>query len=240
MPRFPVRKSQIKNGQAIISGSDYRHIVKVLRLKVGHEIILFDESGTEHSATITEIAKNEVKLAIAESRKVETESSLNIVLLQVVPKGNKMDFIIEKATELGVKTIVPVIADRSQIRKTGKIERWRKVAKESSKQCGRTAQPDIYTLKNFREVIKLYNHSALRMILDNQCKDDIKYVITSVPQSPTNITLLVGPEGGFSNAEIRLAKENGFIPTGLGPRTFRTETASIVAITILQYIYGDI
>lgn len=240
MPRFPVRQSQIKNSQAIISGSDYRHIVKVLRLKVGHEITLFDESGMEHNATIAEIAKSEVKIAIAESRKVETESTLNIALLQGVPKGNKMDFIVGKATELGVKTIVPVIADRSQIRETRKIERWRKVAKESSKQCRRMTPPDIYTLKSFQEVVELYSHGALQMILDNQCKDNIKYVISNVSQSPINIALLVGPEGGFSNVEIIMAKEKGFIPAGLGPRTFRTETASIVAITILQYVYGDI
>jgi 16S rRNA (uracil1498-N3)-methyltransferase len=240
MPRFPVRQSQIKNSQAIISGSDYRHIVKVLRLKVGHEITLFDESGMEHNATIAEIAKSEVKIAIAASKRVATESSLDIALLQGVPKGNKMDFIVEKATELGVKTIVPVIADRSQIRETRKIERWQKVAKESSKQCGRTTPPDIWTLKSFQEAIELHGYARLQMILDKQSKDNIKYIISNTPQSPINIALLVGPEGGFSNEEIKMAREKGFIPTGLGPRTFRTETASIVAITILQYIYGDI
>lgn len=240
MPRFPVRQSQIKNSQAIISGSDYRHIVKVLRLKVGHEITLFDECGMEHDAAIAEIGKSEVKITIGESRKVEKESSLNIALLQGVPKGNKMDFIVEKATELGVKTIVPVIADRSQIRETRKIERWRKVAKESSKQCGRTTPPDICMLKSFQEAIELHSHDMLQMILDNQPEDNIKYIISNAPQSVINITLLVGPEGGFSNEEIKMAREKGFIPTGLGPRTLRTETASIVAITILQYVYGDI
>ena len=239
MPRFPVKQSQIKNRQVIISGSDYRHIVKVLRVKVGHEITLFDESGMEHTAAITEIGKSEVKLAIAESRKVKTESSLSITLLQGVPKGNKMDFIVEKATELGVKTIVPVVTERSQIRETQKIERWRRVAMESSKQCGRIIQPDIRTLKDFREVIELNYSDGLLLILDNQCEDNIKDVINNASQSTINVILFIGPEGGFSEEEIKTAKEKGFIPTGLGPRIFRTETAGIVAIAILQYVWGD-
>ncbi len=240
MPRFPVKLSQIKNRQTIITGSDYKHIVKVLRLKEGHEIILFDESGMEHTAAIAEIGKSEVKFTIAESRKAETESNLSITLLQGVPKGNKMDFIIQKATELGVKTIVPVVAERSQIRETKKIERWRRVAMESSKQCGRIIQPGIRTLKNFREVIELKYSNSLLLILDNQCKDNIKDILNDASQSTTNVILLIGPEGGFSEQEIKTAKEKGFIPTRLGPRIFRTETASIVAIAILQYVYGDI
>src|ERR1700737_2867082 len=127
MRRFPVRQSQIKNSQTTISGSDYRHIVKVLRLKVGHEVTLFDDSGMEHAGVIAAIEKGEIRVAIAESKKVETESRLDITLLQGIAKGNKMDFIVEKATELGVKTIVPVITERSQLRETKKRERWQRV-----------------------------------------------------------------------------------------------------------------
>ncbi|MGE5446542.1 MAG: 16S rRNA (uracil(1498)-N(3))-methyltransferase [Ignavibacteriales bacterium] len=240
MPRFPVRQSQIKNGQAIISGLDYRHIVKVLRLKVGHEITLFDESGMEHTGAIAAIEKGEIIVAIAESRKAETESNLNITLLQGVPKGNKMDFIIEKATELGVKTIVPVITERSQPRETKKIDRWQRIAIESSKQCGRILPTNIYNLKSFQGAIELNSHDGLRIIFHNQCKYSIRNIINNISQFPVNITLLVGPEGGFSEEEIKTATEKGFIHAGLGPRVFRTETAGIVAIAILQYVCGDI
>lgn len=240
MPRFPVKQSQIKNHQAIISGSDYRHIVKVLRLKVGHGITLFDESGMEHTGAIAEIGKEEIRVTIAESRKSETESSLNITLLQGIPKGNKMDFIIEKATELGVKTIVPVITERSQIRETNKIQRWRNIALESSKQCARIIPPDIHNLKDFQGAIVSKFYNKLQIILHNQCKENLRNIINNTLQSSSNIVLFVGPEGGFSEIEIKTAREKGFIPARLGPRIFRTETASIVAISILQYVYGDI
>ncbi len=240
MPRFPVKQSQIKNGQAVISGSDYRHIVKVLRLNVGHNITLFDESGVEYIGAIAAIEREKIRVAIAESRNVEMESNLNIILLQGIPKGNKMDFIVEKATELGVKTIVPVVTERSQTRNTRKVERWQRIAIESSKQCGRIIIPNIYTLKNFFEVIKLNYSNVLRIILHNKSKYNIKYILNNDLQSFINIILFVGPEGGFSDEEIKIAEENGFIPIRLGPRVFRTETAGIVAISILQYIYGDI
>jgi 16S rRNA (uracil1498-N3)-methyltransferase len=240
MPRFPVRQTQIKNGQAVISGSDYRHILRVLRLRVGHEITLFDESGMEYIGAIAAIEKGGIRVAIAESRRVETESSLNITLMQGVPKGNKMDLIIEKATELGVKTIVPVITERSQPRETKRIDRWQRIAIESSKQCGRMIPTNIYDLKGFHEAIELNYRDNLRIILHNQCEYSIRNIINNISKSPINITLFVGPEGGFSEKEIKIASERGFILAGLGPRIFRTETAGIVAIAILQYVYGDI
>ncbi|MER3446795.1 MAG: 16S rRNA (uracil(1498)-N(3))-methyltransferase [Candidatus Dadabacteria bacterium] len=240
MSRFPVRQSQIKNGQAIISGSDYKHIVKALRLKVGHKITLFDERGMEYNGVIAAIEKGKISVAIAESRNVETESNLNIILLQGVPKGNKMDFIVEKATELGVKTIVPVVTERSQIRDTKKIQRWQRIAIESSKQCGRTTPPDIHTLKNFRDIVELNYVNVLRIILHKESKHNIKYILNNDLQVFINIIIFVGSEGGFSDEEIKMAEEKGFVPVALGPRILRTETAGIVAISILQYMYGDI
>src|SRR3990172_8567292 len=174
MPRFPISQNQIKNNLAIISGPDYRHIVKVLRLKPGNDITLFEDTGIEHIGIIKDIGTKEIKIEIAESTRVETESGLNITLLQGIPKGDKMDFIVEKTTELGVRTIVPVISERSQVRKTKRIERWRRIALESSE------------------------------------------------------------------SEVNAAKEKGFIPIRLGPRILRTETAGIVAVAVLQFLFGDI
>jgi 16S rRNA (uracil1498-N3)-methyltransferase len=240
MPRFPVKQNQIKNQEAIISGTDCRHIIKVLRLRVGHEITLFDENGIEHIGAISKLGTREIKVAIAESRKVETESSLNITLLQGIPKGNKMDFIVEKATELGVKTIVPVITERSQIRETRKIAKWQRIAIESSKQCGRIVPTEIQKAKGFHEAIKLNFAKYLRIIFYEQCKEKLNSIMNNNSKSVVDIVFFIGPEGGFTEKEVIEAKETGFIPAGLGPRILRTETASIVAIAILQYIFGDI
>ena len=240
MPRFPISQNQINNNLAIVSGSDYRHIIKVLRLKPGNEITLFDNTGFEHLGKITEIGSKEIRITISESRRTETESGLNITLLQGIPKGDKMDFIVEKSTELGVKTIVPVVTERSQIRKTKRIERWRRIALESSKQSGRMLPPDILDLISFDNAIYSHDKGYLHLIFYEKCKDNIKDIIKCTGKAKENIKIFIGPEGGFSESEVNAAKENGFIPIGLGPRILRTETAGIVAVAILQFLFGDI
>ena len=240
MPRFPISQNQIKNNLAIVSGSDYRHIVKVLRLKPGNEITLFDEKGVEHFGQITEIRTKEIRITIAESKRIETKPHLNITLLQSIPKGDKMDFIVEKATELGVKTIVPVVTERSQIRKTKRIERWRRIALESSKQSRRMMPPDILDLMSFDNAIYSNDKGELYLIFYEKCKDNIKDIIKHAGKATENIKIFIGPEGGFSENEVNAAKEKGFIPIGLGPRILRTETAGIVAVAVLQFLFGDI
>lgn len=240
MPRFPIKQSQIKNGQATISGSDYRHIVKVLRLQIGNTITLFDESGMEHLGKIQEITTKEISIAIAESRNAETESKLNIHLLQGIPKGDKMDLIVEKVTELGVKTIIPIITERAQVRETKKIQRWQRIAVESSKQCGRVKPPEIHEAISFQEAVQFNNNSDLRIILYEKYKDRLQDTLRKVTEFPVNVVLFIGPEGGFSEDEVKTAQQKGFITSGLGPRILRTETAGIVAIAVLQFVYGDI
>src|SRR3990172_5157698 len=226
MPRFPISQNQIKNNLAIVSGSDYRHIVKVLRLKPGNEITLFDEKGVEHLGQITEIGTKEIRITISESRRTEIESGLNITLLQGIPKADKMDFIVEKATELGVKT--------------KRIERWRRIAIESSKQSGRMSPPDILDLISFDKAINSNIKGYLHVIFYEKCQDNIKDIIKPTGKPTENIKIFIGPEGGFSESEVNVAREKGFIPIGLGPRILRTETAGIVAVAVLQFLFGDI
>lgn len=240
MSRFPIKQSEIKDNQVNLSGSDYRHIVRVLRLKQGSGITLFDECGLEHSGKITEISTKEIKVAITGTKHIETEPRLNITLLQGIPKGEKMDFIVEKATELGVKNIIPVITERSQVRHTQKIKRWQRIALESSKQCGRFILPEIHEVINFDQAIKNNINCKLAIILYEKGQEYLKQRIKTSSQPIDTISLFVGPEGGFSETEISLAEDNGFIRMGLGPRILRTETASIVAISLIQFMYGDI
>lgn len=239
MPRFPISTDQITNNQATITGTDYRHISKVLRLKPGDDITLFDTESREHYGTIGEVGKNIIVVNIHESKVVNRDSSIDITLLQGVPKADKMDYIIEKATELGVKRIVPVITERSQVRDRDRRDRWERIAVEASKQCGRTKPTIIENTLLFDKAVNTYNNSELAIILHVNSEVSAKNYIKNSLQAPQNIILFVGPEGGFTDNEVLISKEMGFIVLGLGPRVLRTETASISVLSILQFHYGD-
>jgi 16S rRNA (uracil1498-N3)-methyltransferase len=240
MPRFPVKQKNIEGNETRIEGTDYRHLVKVLRLREGDPVILFDECSKEYTGKIRDIGRRDVVIDILSSRTVETESPLNIILLQGLPKGDKMDYIVEKATELGVRTIVPVRTERSLANAADKKNRWERIAVEASKQCGRTRPPVIENTLIFAEAINYNKDGALPIILhvDSKCsiKDYLKYSL----QLPNTIIILIGPEGGFSEEEVLLASVKGFTSLGLGPRTLRTETASIAVLSIIQFHHGDL
>lgn len=240
MARFPISNRNISNRQVIITGSDYRHIVKVLRLKPGHEVVLFDETSFEHVGKIIEINKTQIRVEILTSTKVNVESNTEITLLQGIPKASKMDFIIEKATELGVDSIVPVVTERSQVRETKKALRWQRIALEASRQCGRVKAPKIHEVIGFDGCGIYCRDSDLRLICYEHSKTKLSDYIKNISQPPKTVTIFIGPEGGLSEFEIKLAMEWGFSPVGLGPRILRTETASVVAVALIQHILGDI
>ncbi|KAB2822852.1 MAG: 16S rRNA (uracil(1498)-N(3))-methyltransferase [Candidatus Dadabacteria bacterium] len=240
MPRFPVDEKSIENGKAFLSGTDYKHVVKVLRMKEGDAITLFDTSSFEYEGLISHVGSKEVTVDIVSSRRVETDSPLRITLMQGLPKGDKMDYIIEKATELGVHTIVPVVTERSQVRTVEKKKRWERIAVEASKQCGRTKPPAIENTLNFDEAIKHKDDNELAFILHVGSQISLKDFLKNPLQHPTNIIVLIGPEGGFSEKEVLLATEMGFTSLGLGPRTLRTETAGIAVLSIIQFQHGDL
>lgn len=240
MARFPISNKNISNQEAIITGSDYKHIVKVLRLKPGDEVLLYDETSYEHVGKIVEINKKEIRVEILTSTEVKVESDTKITLLQGIPKGSKMDVIIEKATELGVTAIVPVVTERSQVRETNKALRWQRIATESSKQCGRVTAPTIHEVIGFDDCGIYCRGSDLRLICYEHSKTKLSDYIKNASQPPITVIIFIGPEGGFSESEIYLATEWGFSPIGLGPRILRTETASVVAVALIQHILGDV
>ena len=240
MPRFLISKSPIIDQNTVISGTDYKHIVKVLRLRLGSEITLFDEDSFEHIGVITHVGTKDIKVKIKESRLVTRESRLSITLLQGLPKGDKMDLIVEKATELGVNTIVPVTTERSQVKNTRRLKRWQRIALESSKQCGRINPPSVEEVKELISAINLYKNRCLRLIFYENAEVNLRNYVRNINEPPITIVLFIGPEGGFSEKEVDLAMKCDFIPLSLGPRIFRTETAGIVAVSILQYLFGDL
>jgi 16S rRNA (uracil1498-N3)-methyltransferase len=240
MPRFPVEEKNIDGAKASITGTDYKHIVKVLRMKEGDAITLFDENSIEYEGRISKVGSKEITVDIVSSRKVETDSPLRITLMQGLPKGDKMDYIVEKATEIGVHAIVPVVTERSQVRTADKKKRWERIAVEASKQCGRTKPPAIENTLNFFEAIKYKQGNALAIILHVGSQVSLKDFLNNPLQHPTDIIVLIGPEGGFTEKEVLLATELGFTSLGLGPRTLRTETAGLAVLSIIQFQHGDL
>lgn len=215
------------------------HLAKVLRASDGDSVILFNGEGGEYLATMTEITKKYVKVMVNSFDARETESPLHITLGQGIARGEKMDTIIQKAVELGVNCIVPLITERCNVRLSGEREakrqaHWQAVAVSACEQSGRNRLPTIQPAMTLASWI-------------SQCDAEQRFVLSphathTLPPnlSPTSIAILIGPEGGLSEAEISAAIKQGFNPLRLGPRVLRTETAGLTAIAILQHQYGDL
>ena len=238
MPRFKVTDQQIIGRKVTISGTDYKHIVKVLRIKPDNKIILFDSKGTEYDCIVKDIFNKELVVEIINKYEINRESHLNISLFQGITKGDKMDLIVQKATELGVNSIYPVATERSEVRNTNKISRWQKIADESIKQCGRTNSHSVNTEIKFNELFDIQKSDLNIIFYENEKSLKIKNLKNN--KNINSVSILIGPEGGFSENEVKIAELNNFKSIGVGPRILRSETASIAAITLLQHHFGDI
>lgn len=215
------------------------HLIQVLRLSMGAEILLFNGQGGEYTANIVEINKRKVKAYIAEFSPREVESPIKIHLAQAISRGEKMDYTLQKAVELGVTYITPLMTERSQFKLTDerldkKIAHWQSVVISACEQCGRNQIPDVAYPIAFNQWLS-QNHSGLKLVLDPAAKIPLSHYVNH----NSEITLLVGSEGGLSDQEINSAKEGGFNPIILGPRILRTETAALVAISAIQTLWGD-
>jgi 16S rRNA (uracil1498-N3)-methyltransferase len=216
------------------------HISHVLRKRVGDSIKLFNDSGHEYESRIIEITKKSAQIEIGESRDVENESPLTINLCLAIARGQHMDFSIQKAVELGVKNIIPVISEFSNVkiqdsRKQNKIMHWQNIIISATEQCGRCRLTQLQSPIEFSDCLEL-EISGPRLIL---------HPISQQSMSKTNvtgneITLLVGPEGGFSDQEVKQAEEKGCMTISLGPRVLRTETAVVTAVSNAQQLWGDL
>ncbi len=243
MPRFPIRKESSTEDDGTLRGtiseSDYTHITKVLRLGTGDRITVFDTESTEYKGTITDISPGTIALQIHDTRLLRTEPGLELNLFQAILKGNKMDWIISQATQLGVSGIFPVISERTQVRATSKINRWNKIAQESTKQCGRVTPPVVSEPVDFRDSFGIKKQSGMKVILyENQGKLFGDYM-DSVSRPVNSVNVYVGPEGGFSKREIILANGKGYAALGLGKRILRAETASMASLVLFQSSLGD-
>ena len=245
MSVFYIKKSQIDGDNAIIIGSDVKHIRDVLRYNIGDSIDICDETGIRYITTITDFKQDEVRLKIDKVSEYTTEPSINVTLFQGLPKADKMELIIQKCTELGVSTIVPIITDRVIVKIEDKnidkkLERWNRIALEAGKQSGRQKIPVVENpikLKNLIENISKYDI----LLLPYECEKDvtIKSVLRSLNKDCKNIAIMIGPEGGFSEEEIKLLDLENVKRVTLGPRILRTETAGLATLAMVLYELQD-
>ena len=244
MPRFPIIKNLFSEDDGIlrgrISGSDYTHITKVLRLGAGDRITVFDTESLEYEGVIMDISSAAIAVQVDNTRRLQTESRLELNLFQAILKGSRMDMVISQATQLGVSGIFPVISERTQVRSTAKVGRWNKIARESTKQCGRTAPPAVPEPLDLQSSLEIRNESEMKIILYENQSELLGDYMSSRHKSARTINIFIGPEGGFSEREITLAEEKGYTALGLGERILRAETASVVSLALLQSRYGDI
>jgi 16S rRNA (uracil1498-N3)-methyltransferase len=244
MPRFYVPAPIIENDLLKIGGNEARHIRRVLRLKTGDEIIVFDGLGKEYEGVIDEEGSFSVVIKVHNISASGKESPLEVTLAQSLLKGEKMDTLIQKATELGVKEILPFLSSRSVplLGKSARLKRhrrWERIAIEASKQCGRGVVPKIEPLRDYSEMLQTSSSGSLRLILWEKEGAKLKKVLERSIEK-TKIFFIIGPEGGFSQEEVEEAKKTGFTTVSLGKRILRAETASLCFLSILQYDRGDL
>ena len=244
MPRFYIPNPHIQDGLLKIEGDQVKHIRKVLRLKAGDEILVFDGSGKEFEGTIVEEGRSSVTVKIQGIFSSKGDSPLEVTLAQSLLKGEKMDYLIQKATELGVKEIIPFFSSRSvplleKSRRPNRHHRWEKIAVEASKQCGRRVVSKIESLQDYSGMLRAASTDHLRLILWEGGGIKLKEVLEKSGEK-TKIFFVIGPEGGFSPDEVDKAKRAGFVAVTLGKRILRAETASLCLLSILQYEWGDL
>ena len=217
------------------------HLTRVLRLEAGAPLIVFNGQGGEYPAILGVRSAKRVLARLGRHDAIERESPLTITLLQGVARGERMDLIVQKATELGVTRIVPVLADRSIVKvdakqRERKLEHWQSIAISACEQCGRNRVPEVNAPVALGDAIAALPEGSLRCLLAADGGESLAAAARGV----TNFVLLIGPEGGLADNERQFARANGFAAYRMGPRILRTETAGLAALATLQSIAGDV
>ena len=246
MDRFFVEKKNINlgNNTCIIEGEDVKHISKVLRCKIGEEIEVCDKDNSEYICEITNISKDLVELNILNKVDIKREADVRVKLYQGLPKGPKMEMILQKLTEVGVDEIILVQTKRSVVKvddkkEDKKIERWERIIYEAAKQSKRGIIPKLRGVLSFKEALEDMKNNDMNICpYENERTVSIKKAIQN--SDIKNIGIFVGPEGGITEEEIESVQGIGSHVVSLGPRILRTETASVVASSIVLYELSDI
>jgi len=244
MRYFFIDPSVITDPVVSITGSEAHHIKTVLRLKPGDSLKLFDGTGYEYDASITSISAKAVEVEIRHRIKAAAQSDVQIIVAQAFLKEKKMDDLVRKLCELGVSHWVPFFSQRSIARPdakrlAGRSQRWNRIATEAVKQCRRIDTLQIGNAHSFQEILDFSNSCDLKIIF---WENETRLLSRELPSGDNpikKILVMLGPEGGFTEQEVQQGLNCGFIATGLGPRILRAETATIAAVALVQYLFGD-
>jgi len=246
IPRFYVPPDQWRAREAAwITGADARHLTRVLRLGPGAEVLLLDGSGRMFRAEVRETDRDRVHAVVTGEVEGPPEPGVRVTLVQALAKGDRMDTVVQKATEIGVARIIPVHAERVVVRldpvkADRRRKRWQRIATEASEQCGRTRVPEVSPVTNFEEVLNAVPEAALLLFFwEEERRVTLKEILRSRPPVG-EVFVFIGPEGGFSAREAAAAVSRGAVAVSLGPRLLRTDTAGPVAVALVLYEWGDL
>ena len=246
MPKFFVTQDKITENQIIIDTEDVAHISRVLRLGIGDHVTVCDSQGTDYEAEIAEMEQKQIICSITEKRASESEPNIKVTLFQGLPKASKMEYIIQKTTELGISEIVPVKLSRCVVKidnkkdEKKKLDRWQKISEAAAKQSGRGIVPQISEIMTLDEVIERSKEFDL-FFVPYECEEQktLKEVLLLKPDIKT-VGFIIGPEGGFDPTETEKLHESGIATVTLGKRILRTETAGEAVLAMTMYEIGDI
>lgn len=238
MPRFYVNQQLTVQNDFRLPENVVRHI-QVLRLRVGDDLVLFNGDGWGYVAQLSELEKRHAICHIVDKQEKNSESPLDLTLVQAISSGERMDFTLQKSVELGVNRIVPILSERCVVKLSGeradkRLARWQDIVVAACEQCGRNTVPEV------QPIVSLYDYlrnkdARLHLLMSLNHAKSLRELIPS----PTQIALMIGPEGGWTTAEEQLAFDSGCQAITLGRRVLRTETASLAAIAAMQTLWGD-
>jgi len=248
MRSFLVDPDLATNKKPRLTGSEARHALRVLRLKSGDSLLLTDAQGHEWQAVITETSNDEVGLRIIRENTPLEEPVLELTLALALIKADRFDLVVQKGTELGLKTLVPLNSSHSVVnarstQSVRKLARWNEIARQSLKQCRRAFPVDVKPVMDMGDFIASALGADLKIILHQSDTNNATMTWREMAgkyQNPGSICAMVGPEGGFTSIEVSQAREAGFEILGLGPRTMRSETAALALCSILGFLWGDL
>jgi 16S rRNA (uracil1498-N3)-methyltransferase len=236
--RFFASPLSLRESTILLDADESHHLGRVLRLLPGTLVYAFDGKGAEYECEVARVHKDHAELRVVARLSNEVESPLQLTLGQALVKGDKFDWIVQKATELGITRIVPLVTEHSEFKKVEgrelRLPRWRKIALEATKQCGRRTLTEIREVQSFEQFCATDTNDLRLIFSERQGKR-----LSEMPPA-SSLTIVIGPEGGWSERELQQAEAAGFLPIHLGNRILRTETAAIAAVAITQYWLGDL
>lgn len=238
--RIYLPQSLISDNEVDLDGNALRHVIQVLRLKPGHPLILFNGEGGEYTAELIRVEKRRATVRVGGFQNISRESKLFTHVGLGIPKSERMDLALQKAVELGVNEITPLFTEHCVVqlndsRVVKKKKHWQAIIISACEQSGRNTIPTLNTPKSFNQWLSSSN-GMTKLILDPAAST----TLASIKADTTQVTMVVGPEGGFSRAEIKQALENNFMRVTLGPRVLRTESAAIASLAAIQTLWGDL